>query len=65
MSLTARRDPEIGSYDTKCFNLAEGFLSDEPDLDTERNRRRLATTIQRAIEDEIAGFRFELEERRR
>lgn len=38
------------SYDTKCYDLAESFLSDEPEKNTEANRSILAQRIQDAIE---------------
>jgi hypothetical protein len=41
------------TYDTKCYELAEAFLSDEPEIDTEKNRDLLAKDIQQAIEDFI------------
>ena len=45
------------SFDSKCYDLAEHFLSDEPALQSERNRNRLAQAIQDAIEDWIEGER--------
>lgn len=42
------------AYDTKCFDLAEAFLEDHPDLNTQANRDTLAQLIQTTIEDEIA-----------
>lgn len=41
----------INSYDPKCYDLAEAFLSDEPTLNTSQNRDQLASDIQQAIED--------------
>ena len=41
------------TYDTKCYELAEHFLSDEPEINDESNRRDLAAFIQTAIEDWI------------
>lgn len=46
-----KRNPEISSYDSKCFDLAKSFLSDEPSLDTFNNAARLATHIQLTIEE--------------
>jgi hypothetical protein len=42
------------SYDSKCFDLADAFLSDEPHLATDKNTDELAATIQSTIEDFIA-----------
>lgn len=42
-------------FDTKCYDLAEAFLEDEPHLDTEKRRNELAQIIQTAIEDFIAS----------
>lgn len=41
------------TYDTKCFDLAEAFLSDEPTIDTPEYRARLAVQIQLTIEEWI------------
>lgn len=41
------------TYDHRCLDLAETFLSDEPALNTETRRDMLATIIQSAIEDFI------------
>jgi Mn-dependent DtxR family transcriptional regulator len=41
-------------YDRKCYELAEHFLSDEPEIDSEENRAELAQAIQTEIEDKIA-----------
>lgn len=40
------------SYDSRCYDLAEAFLSDSPEKDTEANRAALAQHIQ----DEIEGW---------
>jgi len=40
-------------YDSKCYDLAEAFLSDEPEVNTAENRHVLAQLIQQAIEDFI------------
>lgn len=42
------------SYDSNCYDLAEHFLADEPALNTERNKKRVAQHIQDTIEDWIA-----------
>lgn len=44
------------SYDEKCYELAEEFLSDEPlaGFNTEKRCDRLAQLIQTTIEDFIA-----------
>ena len=39
------------SYDGSCYDLAEGFLSDEPALDSEFRRKQLAQLIQDTIDD--------------
>jgi hypothetical protein len=41
------------TYDPACYDLAAVFLEDEPELDTEANRVRLAFEIQQCIEDEL------------
>jgi hypothetical protein len=45
------------AYDSKCYDLAEAFLEDEPSLNTEGRRKQLAQIIQTAIEDEIQWMR--------
>lgn len=45
------------AYDTKCYDLAEAFLEDEPSLNTEARRKALAQVIQTAIEEEIDWMR--------
>ena len=42
------------AYDTKCYDLAEAFLEDEPHLNTDKRRDMLAQIIQTSIEDYIA-----------
>jgi hypothetical protein len=44
-------------FDEKCYELAKEFLSDDPDLNNEVNRDKLAQSIQDTIEDEIADLR--------
>lgn len=44
----------MANYDTKCFDLAEAFLSDTPHLATTDRTDELAALIQRTIEDFIA-----------
>lgn len=39
------------TYDEKSYDLAALFLGDEPALNSEAARHRLACTIQTAIED--------------
>ena len=41
------------SYDQSSYDLAERFLEDEPELNTEENRNELAQLIQNTIEDFI------------
>lgn len=42
---------KAGTYDGKCYDLAEHFLQDAPELNDERNRDDLAKMIQTVIED--------------
>lgn len=49
------------AYDTKCYDLAEAFLEDEPALNTPANRAQLAQEIQTCIEDEIHYMRSSAE----
>ena len=44
-----------GTYDSRCYELAELFLSDTPQLATAAHKHQLALAIQQAIEDYIAG----------
>ena len=41
------------SYDTKCFDLADAFLADQPELNRIEDREMLAQAIQTTIEDWI------------
>ena len=41
------------NYDTKCYDLAEAFLEDEPHLATTKRTCELAELIQKTIEDFI------------
>jgi hypothetical protein len=41
------------TYDTKCYDLAEAFLEDQPHLNNDRRRDELAALIQSAVEDWI------------
>jgi hypothetical protein len=41
------------TYDSRCYDLAETLLQDEPYLNTERRRDMLANAIQSAIENFI------------
>lgn len=43
-------------YDTKCYDLADAFLSDEGEINTAENTERLAQLIHDTIEEEIAEF---------
>lgn len=45
------------AYDTRCYDLAEIFLEDEPHLNTEKRRDALAQWIQHAIESFIETAR--------
>ncbi len=38
------------TYDQRCYDLAELFLEDQPQLNTERRRDELAALIQSTIE---------------
>ena len=38
------------TFDTKCFDLAAHFLSDEPELNTPSNTHDLAAEIQATVE---------------
>jgi hypothetical protein len=42
-------------FDTKCYQLAQDFLEDEPELNNKANAGKLAQVIQDAIEDWING----------
>ena len=44
-------------YDQKCYDLAEKFLADDSEINTECNRSLLAQEIQRTIEDYIADLK--------
>jgi hypothetical protein len=48
-------------FDVKCRQLADQFLEDEPELDTEKNANDLAQQIQNTIEDFISQKKGELE----
>lgn len=52
------------AYDSRCYDLAAVFLSDEPELDTEPRREELAQLIQTTIEDHIAFERGQEQTRR-
>lgn len=45
--------PRKVHYDTKCYELADSFLSDEPHLATTDRTEELAALIQTTIEDFI------------
>lgn len=48
------------TFDSRCYDLAEIFLSDEA-FDTEANRNSLAAEIQQTIEDFIADAKRNFE----
>jgi len=41
------------TFDIRCYELAEHFLHDHPELDTEPNRKIIAYAIQSCVEEEI------------
>jgi hypothetical protein len=45
-------------YDQKCYDLAEAFLDDTPEINTTANTERLAQLIQDTIEDEIGDMQL-------
>jgi hypothetical protein len=45
------------TFDSKCYDLAEHFLEDEPTLDNEDARNELAQEIQEAVESWIIDQR--------
>lgn len=47
----------VKTYDSRCYELAATFLSEEPDLNHEKARHSLALEIQQVIEDEIQFMR--------
>ena len=49
------------TFDSKCFELAEHFLQDEPSLNTKAAKDTLASTIQQAVEDELEFMRAMME----
>lgn len=49
------------TFDSKCFELAEHFLSDEPALNTPAAQTTLAQAIQQAVEDEIEFMKAMME----
>lgn len=52
------------TYDPKCFELAEAFLSDCPDINTDAAKVTLAAEIQQCIEDEIYFMRVQIKAER-
>jgi hypothetical protein len=57
-------DPKQRSYDSKCYELAEHFLSAEPDdLNTHALREALAENFQSEAEQFIALMRRQRAER--
>ena len=53
----------MAATDPRVHELAELFLSDEPNLATQANARELATWIQTAIEDWIETKEIEIHQR--
>ena len=51
------------TYDPACYDLAESFLSDEPKLNTQQNRKELASAIQDRVESWIATALFDRSEK--
>jgi hypothetical protein len=49
--------PRKPTYDSRCYDLAEVFLSDEEGLNTDHAKAHLAAHIQEAIESEIEWMR--------
>jgi hypothetical protein len=49
------------TYDSRCYELAEVFLQDEAELNTEEKKEQLAIAIQEAIEDEIHWMKIHKE----
>ena len=47
----------VTTYDPRCYELAEVFLADTLDLNTEAAKNSLALEIQQVIEDEIYFMR--------
>jgi hypothetical protein len=47
------------TYDSRCYDLAEVFLSDpdDKDISTDAHKHHLAQVIQTAIEDELVYMR--------
>lgn len=45
------------SFDSKCYDLAEHFLEDEPTLNNEDARNELAQEIQETVESWIINQR--------
>lgn len=61
----AEEEPEMAkTYDVKCFDLAEHFLQDEPELNSDANAAELAAEIQEAIEDWLDIARLNEQKRR-
>lgn len=58
MKMTAK------TYDSRVYDLAELFLSDEAELNTEENKDLLARFLQEAIEGEIEFMRDEAAKRK-
>lgn len=52
------------TFDQKCFDLAEAFLADCPDINSDAAKVTLAAEIQQCIEDEIYFMRASLKAER-
>lgn len=51
------------TFDARCYELAEHFLQDEPELNTEAARITLAREIQWAVEAELHFMRAMMEKK--
>jgi hypothetical protein len=49
------------SFDSKCYDLAEHFLTEEPGLNTEEMKDQLAQAIQETVESWINDERDKLQ----
>jgi hypothetical protein len=49
------------TFDPKCYELAEHFLADTPELNTDAAKVTLAAAIQQALEEEIFFMRDTME----
>jgi hypothetical protein len=46
------------TYDSKCYDLAEAFFEDEPELRTDYRVKELAGVIHLAIEEYFEDLKF-------